>query len=221
MTGGFDSRVPLPFPVGGRQAGADAGPLAVLHELLARAEAAGVAASSLLLSAMARRDRALVARARRTAEWTLLLGEAAGAPDAGQDGHDIALLADVGVLALEPMANGGPWTEWRCRQAAHDVLAGVEGLRSCAPGVLTVAESFDGTGLPLGLGGDEIPLAARMARVARTFDERSGGWWPGMAGAPVTRACAHLVELAGTSLDPALVYAWLRLMDRHVSQGAA
>ncbi len=204
-----------------RLANVDRTALVALHEVLARGEAAGVAASSLLLSAMARRNRTLVARARRTAEWALLLGESLGQPQAGQDGHDVALLADVGVLALEPAFGADPWTEWRCRQAAYDVLSGTDSLRSVAAGVLAVAEQYDGSGLPLGLSGEEIPISARLARLARTFDEHSGGWWPGTPGVTVTRACSHLVERAGSSLDPALVHGWLRLMDRHLSLGAA
>lgn len=199
----------------------DRSSLATLHQVLATAEAAGVGASSLLLSAMARRDRALVARARRTAEWALLLGELMGLPAAGQEAHDVALLADVGRLSLEPQFGTGPWTEWRARQASHDVLAGVPTLASIAPGVLCVAENFDGSGLPCGLAGEEIPLSARLARLVREFDEASDGWWPGTAGPVVTHAATHLVRLAGTTLDPALVHAWLRLLDRHLSAGAA
>lgn len=211
---------PLPCR-SGRLADAEQASLAELHEVLLRAEVAGVAPSSLLLSAMARRSPALVARARRAAEWALMLGEVLGAPDAGQEAHDIALLADVGYLSLDATLGTGPWAEWHARRASHDVLVGVPSLASVAPGVLTVAENFDGGGLPLGLEGEEIPLASRIARLAREFDEASDGWWPGAAGATVTRACEHLVRAAGTTLDPALVHAWLRLMDHHLSEGAA
>ena len=204
-----------------RLATADHTSLADLHAVRARAEEAGVAPSSLLLSAMARRTPALVARARRTAEWALALGEGLGRPVVGQQAHDVALLADVGHLSLEPKLGTGPWAEWHTRQASHDVLIGVASLLSVAPGVLTVAENFDGTGLPLGLAEDAIPLAARIARLVREFDEVSDGWWPGTVGPSVTRACAHLVQRAGTSVDPALVHAWLRLLDRHLSEGAA
>ena len=195
--------------------------LATLHELLARAEEADVAASSLLLSALARRTPALVSRARRTAEWALLLGELVGAGEVAQQAHDVALLADVGRLSLDPLLSDGPWAEWHARQAAHDVLIGVASLLSLAPGVLTVAENFDGSGLPLGLAGGDIPLAARIARLVRDFDDASGGWWPGTPGPAVAQACSRLVADAGRTLDPALVHAWLRLMDRHLAEGAA
>ncbi len=206
---------------GRRLAEADHHSLSDLHEVLARAEEAGVAPSSLLLSAMARRSPSIVARARRTAEWALMVGEVMGHRAVGQRAHDVALLADVGHLSLEPTLRAGPWGEWHARQASHDVLVGVASLVEVAPGVLTVAENFDGSGLPLGLAGEEIPLASRIARLVRLFDEASDGWWPGTAGPVVTRACAHLVQQAGTVLDPALVHVWLRLLDRHLSEGAA
>lgn len=209
---------PAPRP---RLAAADQSSLADLHALLARAEEAGVPPSSLLLSAMARRRPALVARARRTAEWALLLGESLGLPVVAQQAHDVALLADVGYLSLEPTLGTGPWAEWHARQASHDVVIGVASLVPVAAGVLTVAENFDGSGLPLGLGGEAIPLAARLARLVREFDDVSDGWWPGTVDPAVARACSHLVECAGTLVDPALVHAWLRLLDRHLSEGAA
>lgn len=204
-----------------RLTAADQSSLADLHGVLARAEEAGVPPSSLLLSAMARRNPALVARARRTAEWALLLGESLGLPTVAQQAHDVALLADVGYLSFEPRLGTGPWAEWHARQASHDVLIGVPSLMTVAPGVLTVAENVDGSGLPLGLAGDDIPLAARLVRLVREFDDVSDGWWPGTVGPSVARACSHLVEVAGTLVDPALVHAWLRLLDRHLSEGAA
>lgn len=192
-----------------------------LHALLTGAEDAGLPPSSLLLSALARRDRRMAARARRTAEWALLLGEVLGLPEVAQDAHDVALLADVGQLALGPERPGDPWAEWQRRRAAHDVLLGVPTLAHLAPAVLTVGERFDGDGLPLGLSGEEIPLAARIARLVRDFDLASAGWWPGQPPAIVGRACADLVTLAGQTVDPALIHAWLRVLDREVAAGAA
>lgn len=202
-------------------ADAERASLATLHAMLAHGEDAGVPASSLLLSALARRRPALVTRGRRTAEWALLLGNEMGVLDAGRQAHDVALLADVGALSLRSSDGAGPWAEWHARQASHDLLAGVPSLASVAPGVLTVAENVDGSGLPLGLVGDEIPLAARIVRLVREFDTASDGWWPGTVGPSVARACAYLVSAAGESLDPAVVHAWLRLLDRHLSEGAA
>ncbi len=192
-----------------------------LHELLAAADEAGVAPTSLFLSALARRDRTLAARARRTAEWARLLAEHLGHCDMiGQDAHDVALLADIGELALTG-TGPSPWTEWQRRRASYDLLAGVPSLAHLAGAVLSVGERFDGDGLPFGLQGCEIPLAARMARLVRDFDLASGGWWPGQPAAVSARACMALVALAGQTVDPALVHTWLRVLDREVAADVA
>lgn len=198
-----------------------AGALGDLHGLLATAEDAGVPASSLLLSALARRDRALAARARRTAEWARLLAEGCGRGDLSSDAHDVALMADIGRLALAPMRADNPWREWQCRRAAHDLLQAVPSLAHLATPVLSVCERFDGDGLPFGLQGEEIPLTARIARLVRDFDLASQGWWPGQPPTISARACMELVSLAGQTVDPALVHTWLRVLDREVAANVA
>jgi response regulator RpfG family c-di-GMP phosphodiesterase len=198
-----------------------AGALGSVHGLLAAAEDAGVPASSLLLSALARRDRAVAARARRTAEWARLLAERCGNDVLAQEAHDVALLADIGQLALGPRDPGDPWREWQCRRAAHDLLQTVPTLAPLASSVLSIAERFDGDGLPFGLQGTEIPLAARIVRLVRDFDLASHGWWPGQPTANSARACMELVALAGKTVDPALVHTWLRLLDREVAAHVA
>ena len=189
--------------------------------LLAAAQDAGVAPTSLLLSVLARRDRARAARARRTAEWARLLAEGYGRQALAQDAHDVALLADVGQLALPASRGDNPWREWQCRRAAHDLLQAVPSLAHLSTAVLAVSERFDGDGLPLGLHGDEIPLTARIARLVRDFDLASHGWWPGQPAGVSARACMELVSLAGQTVDPALVHAWLRVLDRELAADVA
>lgn len=212
---------PPPQAWGGQDpAGSPAG-LGPLSGLLATAEEAGLAPTSLLLSVLARRDRTRAARARRTAEWARLLAGSCGRPDLAQDAHDVALLADIGQLALPVVRSDNPWREWQCRRAAHDLLQAVPSLAHLAFGVLSVSERFDGDGLPLGLHGDEIPLTARIARLVRDFDLASHGWWPGQPAAISARACMELVSLAGQTVDPALVHTWLRVLDREVAADVA
>lgn len=212
-----------PPPDSPRQASADdpTGVLIHVQGLLTAAAAAGVAPTSLLLSALARRDRALASRARRTAEWARLLAEALGLGEEGaKAAHDTALLADIGALAVVP-GDDNPWVEWQRRRAAHDLLQAVPSLAHLAPAALAVSERFDGDGLPLGLHGDEIPLAARIARLVRDFDLASHGWWPGQSAAVGVRACHELVSLAGQTVDPALVHNWLRVLDRELAADVA
>ncbi|MCC6163512.1 MAG: hypothetical protein IT182_09205 [Acidobacteria bacterium] len=194
-------------------------PTGVLHRvngLLMVAAAAGVSPTSLLLSALARHDRATAARARRTAEWARLLAESLGLPHLVREAHDVALLADIGQLAVAP-SRDNPWLEWQRRRASHDLAHAVPSLAHLAPAILSVSERFDGDGLPMGLRGEEIPLAARIARLVRDFDRASHGWWPGQPPVVGAHACASLVSLAGQTIDPALVHTWLRVLDRQVA----
>lgn len=210
-----------PPPLSPSRAGDDlTGGLHDVQDLLATASDAGVSPTSLLLSALARHDRATVARARRTAEWARLLGEAIGLGDGAIDAHDVALLSDVGQLALVGN-HGSPWLEWQRRRASHDLLQAVPMLAHLATAVLSVSERFDGDGLPLGLRGHEIPMTARVARVVRDFDLASNGWWPGQPIAVSARACMELVTLAGKTVDPTLVHTWLRVLDREVAADVA
>jgi response regulator RpfG family c-di-GMP phosphodiesterase len=196
------------------------GVLCHVQGLLNAAAEAGVPPTTLLLSALARRDRSLAARARRTAEWARLLAESFGRDDLAQDAHDAALLADIGHLALVTTRDN-PWLEWQRRRASHDLLQAVPALSHLAPAVLSVSERFDGDGLPMGLHGQEIPLVARMARLVRDFDLASQGWWPGQPASISARACSDLVALAGQTVDPALVHTWLRVLDREVAADVA
>jgi response regulator RpfG family c-di-GMP phosphodiesterase len=196
------------------------GVLGHVQGLLAAAEQAGVPPTALLLSVLARRDRTVAARARRTAEWARLLAESMGRRDIAAQAHDVALLADVGHLALVHTCDN-PWLEWQRRRASHDLLRAVPTLAHLAPAVLSVSERFDGAGLPFGLHGHDIPLTARIARLVRDFDLASHGWWPGQATAISARACFELVALAGQTVDPALVHTWLGVLDREVAADVA
>lgn len=65
-------------------------------------------------------------------------------------------------------------------------------------------ERYDGSGGPLGLRAEQIPLEARILAVADTFDECLGRC---SSTSPVDEAIRSLRDLSGTSLDPNLVEA--------------
>lgn len=82
--------------------------------------------------------------------------------------------------------------------------------RVCAA-ILRARERWDGEG-PQHLGGEEIPLGARVVAICREY---AGAPALGTeAGAdPVSVAASHLESLAGTMLDPDLVAAAVRALD--------
>lgn len=73
-------------------------------------------------------------------------------------------------------------------------------------------ENWDGTGYPKGLKGDEIPLSARIVKVADVFDALTSRR-PYKEPWPVERAVEHLQEQANYQFDPKIVEAFLRLLE--------
>ncbi|MGL5331280.1 MAG: HD-GYP domain-containing protein, partial [Aeromonas veronii] len=69
-------------------------------------------------------------------------------------------------------------------------------------------ERFDGTGYPLGLAGEAIPLAARIVTVADVFDALTSER-PYKKAWPFETAFAYLEEHAGSQCDPVCVAAAL------------
>jgi response regulator RpfG family c-di-GMP phosphodiesterase len=88
-----------------------------------------------------------------------------------------------------------------------------------APMALNVVRShherFDGSGMPDGLVGDAIPLEARIAAVADSFDAMTSQR-PYRSGLTMEAARAELQRCAGTQYDPLIVSAF----DRAVQTGA-
>lgn len=81
---------------------------------------------------------------------------------------------------------------------------------------MTHHERWDGTGYPLGLKGDEIPLEGRIVAVADVFDALSMQR-PYKPAFPLERSFAILKDGRGTHFDPAVLDAFLA----HRAQAAA
>ncbi len=94
----------------------------------------------------------------------------------------------------------------RIAQAAPD-------LQPIADWILMHHESWDGTGYPLGLAGESIPLECRIVSVVDAYGAMT-------ADRPYREAMTHeqaaeeLRRCAGTQYDPTLVAAFLRLVER-------
>jgi putative nucleotidyltransferase with HDIG domain len=98
-------------------------------------------------------------------------------------------------------------------RVGHDIVSKVPMLHEVADAVLYHHEWYDGSGYPDGLCGEEIPLPARIVAVADAYsamvDRR-------VYKEPMTtdRARSELERCAGTQFDPAIVAAFLRVLDR-------
>ena len=73
-------------------------------------------------------------------------------------------------------------------------------------------ERFDGSGIPDGLAGDAIPLEARIAAVADTFDAMTSVR-PYRPGVPLAETMAELRSNSGGQFDPVCVTAFCEAFD--------
>jgi HD-GYP domain-containing protein (c-di-GMP phosphodiesterase class II) len=79
------------------------------------------------------------------------------------------------------------------------------------PCIMHHHERVDGRGYPDGLGGDAIPLGARIIAVADTFDAMTTDR-PYRRALEIDRATAELRRVAGTQLDAEIVATFLDLI---------
>jgi HD-GYP domain-containing protein (c-di-GMP phosphodiesterase class II) len=85
-------------------------------------------------------------------------------------------------------------------EIGYEILRSIPSLEDVLPGVLHHHECLDGSGYPLGLVGDEIPLDARILAVADAFDAMTSDR-PYRAGMSVSRAIKILTSGAGQQWD--------------------
>jgi putative two-component system response regulator len=129
----------------------------------------------------------------------------------GADLHDIG---KIGVRE-EVLRKAGPLTDEEYHHIMEHTVVGARILAPLlkhAPQVLAVVRShherFDGTGLPDGLAGEDIPLHARVVAVADGFDAMTTGR-PYRGPKTVEQAMEELRSGAGTQWDGAIVDGFL------------
>ena len=138
-----------------------------------------------------------------------------------------ALLHDIGKLGIPEhiLLKPGRLTEEEFEkikehpQRGADILDPVDFPWPVLPVVKYHHEKWDGTGYPGGLAGEDIPLTARILAVADVYDALTSA-------RPYRKAWAHdkavsvITKDAGTHFDPAIVEAFLQVIDGVVAQMA-
>jgi HD-GYP domain-containing protein (c-di-GMP phosphodiesterase class II) len=143
------------------------------------------------------------------------LGRAAGLPASQVELLlHAASMHDIGKIAIPDrvLLKQGPLEpdEWELMKS-HTIV-GAEMLAGSSSPVVQMGEviarahheKWDGTGYPVGLRGDDIPLVARICAVCDVFDALVSDR-PYKAAWPVNQALGELKRLAGRHLDPRLV----------------
>ena len=140
-------------------------------------------------------------------EWADDLLHAAPMHDVGKIGIPDAVLLKHGPL------DDGEWTVMRQHPAIGAEIIGEHdsGILQLARSIaLTHHEKWDGSGYPLGLQGEAIPLAARIVAIADVLDALTSVR-PYKKAWSMDEAFAHIAAQAGTHFDPALVPVFVSL----------
>ena len=132
-----------------------------------------------------------------------------------------ALLHDIGKLGIPDsiLFKPGKLTgeEWEIMQKhpeyAYEMLASIHYLKPALPIPYLHHEKWDGTGYPLGLRGEQIPLEARIFAVVDVWDALRSDR-PYRKAWSVEKTLEHIRSLAGSHFDPSIVEAFLILENR-------
>lgn len=175
-----------------------------------------------LLAALAAKDRDTSAHAERCSWYATRLAAEIGLSEEDTSiVRTAALLHDIGKLAVPDgvLFKPGPlnedeWAQMREHPtAALVILRHVPAVAKAAPAILHHHELFDGSGYPDGLAGNDIPVASRMLLVTDAFDAMTNDR-PYRKALPVAAAIEELKCNSGTQFDPAVVAAFLGLLER-------
>ena len=118
-------------------------------------------------------DSYLGSHAVRVSRFAGLLGDRLGLSEqllsdmtAASFLHDLGAVGSAGKV----YPNDNLFLPEQHTARAAELISSVDELKEVADGLRYHYENFDGSGAPLGLIGDQIPLIARILRVAKEFD---------------------------------------------------
>jgi putative nucleotidyltransferase with HDIG domain len=197
---------------------ADSAALAIENaRLFAELQASYDSTLEALTMALDLRDRETEGHSRRVVEYTALLARRLGLDEAIiGDIRRGALIHDIGKIGVPDavLHKPGPLNPEERKiiekhpQAGYEMLLGIPYLKEEIKIVLAHQEKWDGTGYPLGLNGETIPLGARLFAIADTFDALTSDR-PYRRGLPYEEARRIIASEAGKQFDPRAVEAFL------------
>jgi len=174
-----------------------------------------------LASAVEARDAYTGRHAERVAAYGLELATAAGMRLSEEPQIEFGfLLHDVGKVAVPDaiLFKPGPLTPAergiieQHPLTGFDIVRDIEFLGAARDVIRSHHERWDGHGYPDGLGGTEIPLAARVFAVADTIDALTTNR-PYRRASSFAKARSIIVRDAGTHFDPEIVAVYDALPD--------
>ncbi|MEK0313450.1 HD domain-containing phosphohydrolase [Cohnella sp. 56] len=169
-----------------------------------------------LAAALDARDAYTAGHSQRVAEYSGVIGRAAGLSAEALDVlNKTALLHDIGKIGVRDsvLLKDGKLTDEEFEQIKQHPVLGEsillqveprEAMAPLLPGVRSHHERYDGRGYPDGMRGEDIPRTGRIIAVADAFDAMTSDR-PYRKGMAFDKALAILEEGRGTQWDPVYV----------------
>ncbi|MEW6447735.1 MAG: diguanylate cyclase [Bacillota bacterium] len=180
------------------------------------------------------KDRYTFGHCERVLSYALALAERLGLSGEEKDNlrygaylHDIGKIEiDSPVLTKEGSLDYSEWETMKNHTVwGSEMIRSLPHFKEILPVIRSHHENYDGTGYPDGLSGEEIPLAARILRIADSFDAMTSDR-PYRSALSFTEACLELKRNAGTLYDPELTPLFLEVVkdayerERRVAAGS-
>ena len=180
-----------------------------------------------LMSALDARDRETEGHSTRVSRLTCLLAEEIGL--SGQQLKALergALLHDIGKIGISDTILHKPGRltdeEWKTMRIHPDIGAriveGIPFLQEALPVIRYHHERWDGSGYPVGLKKEEIPIQARIFAIADVFDALTSKRTYRKK-STAEEAIQYVREQSGILFDPRLVEALTRLPYKEFTEG--
>jgi putative nucleotidyltransferase with HDIG domain len=167
------------------------------------------------------RDAETEGHSRRVTAYTISLAREFGLDTAqlrtiarGAFLHDMGKISTPDRILLKPGKLDPAETAIMREHCARgfEMVRKIPFLREAADIVYTHQETFDGSGYPRGLRGEEIPLGARIFAIADTLDAMTSDR-PYRKSLTFAQARAEILRCSGTQFDPAIVKVFLGMPE--------
>jgi diguanylate cyclase (GGDEF)-like protein/putative nucleotidyltransferase with HDIG domain len=167
------------------------------------------------------KDKYTFGHSERVMSYALALAEKLGLTEDEKDTlrygaylHDIGKIEiETAVLRKETSLDEDEWKMMKSHTVrGSEMILPLAAFKEIVPIIRSHHENYDGSGYPDGLKGRDIPLVARILRIADSFDAMTSDR-PYREALSFARACEELKKYGGSYYDPELVAVFLGTVE--------